>query len=157
MKSPLLSWVLALWLAPLSSAFAATLLFSHNGSTDPTTEGWSRSTATTTVTGAAYDDDGTAVWRVTDPGNSSGGTGLYYFRTMNATTLDTVMTSGWELSATISVPTDDPTSGIAWGVDSNTWLGFAATEGAGRRYWALMFGRDASGNTRVTAAGSAAG
>lgn len=154
MKSPLLALSVCALLWPCA-AHSATVLFSHTGSNNPATEGWSRSTSTTTVIGEAYNDNGTPVWRITDPGGSSGGTNLYYITTLNASSLNTVMTSGWELSATISVPNDYPTSGEAWGVDSNIWLGFAATEGAGRRYWALTFGRDASGNTRVTAAGSA--
>lgn len=153
MKSPLLALSACALLWPCA-AHSATVLFSHNGSADPATEGWNRSTTTTTVTGTAYDDDGTAVWKVTDPGNSTGGTSLYYHAAMNATVLSTAMTSGWELSATLSIPTDDPTSGVAWTTTGNTWLGFIANESAGvRRYWALIFGRAANGDTLVAANG----
>jgi hypothetical protein len=157
MKSPLLSLGLALWLAPLTAS-AATVLFSHQGSTDPTTEGWTRNYTTTTVVGSAYDDDGTPVWKVYDPGNSTGGTGLYYSATMNSTVLDTAMTSGWELSATISIPTDDPNSNIAWPTNGNTWLGIIVNESPGvRRYWGLIFGRAANGDTTVAINGYVGG
>lgn len=153
MKSPLLALGLCALLMPCA-ANASTVLFSHTGSTNPTTEGWTRSITTSTVTGEAYDDNGTAVWKISDPGLTSGGTNLYYQAAMNATVVSNALASGWELSATISIPTNDPTSNVAWGTDSNIWLGFiGADSGGGRRYWALVFGRDASGNTRVSASG----
>lgn len=153
MKSPLLSLGLALGLAS-SVASGATVLFSHSGSADPTTEGWSRSMSTSTVTGSAYDDGGTQVWKIYDPGNSTGGTGLYYSAAMNSTLLATAMSSGWELSATISLPTDDPNSDVAWVTNGNTWLGFIANESPGvRRYWGLIFGRAANGDTIVSVNG----
>lgn len=154
MKSPLLALSACILLWPCA-AHSATVLFSHTGSADPTTEGWSRSATTTTITGTAYDDDGTAVWKVTDPGYSTGGTGMYYGATMNSTILSNAMTTGWELSATLSIPTDDPNSNEAWTTNGNTWLGFIANESAGvRRYWALVFGRAANGDTLVAANGS---
>lgn len=153
MKSPLLALSFCALLLPCA-AHSATVLFSHTGSNNPTTEGWTRSLTTSTVTGEAYNDNGTPVWKITDPGQSSGGTNLYYQASMNATVLSNALTAGWELSATISIPTDDPTSGVAWSADSNIWLGFIGTDpGGGRRYWALQFGRDATGSTRVAATG----
>lgn len=145
-----------LWLAALvlpSGLQATTLLYSHTGSANPTTEGWIR-TATTTVVGEAFDDEGRDVWRVYDPGLSTGGTSLTYSAVMNATLATSVMATGWDLSTTLSVPTDDPTIGNAIGTDSNAWVGLIVNETpTNRRVWALMFGRAANGDTLVAAYG----
>lgn len=154
MKSPLLALALCALLMPCT-AHASTVLLTHNGSTNPTTEGWSRSIVTSTVIGEAYDDNGTPVWRLTDPGDPGASSAhLYYHGTVNATNLNTALTQGWELSATIKIPENDPTSGVAWTTSSNTWLGFIAPEATNvRRYWALIFGRSATGDTLVQANG----
>lgn len=136
-----------------AGAWASTLLYSHTGAANPTTEGWIR-TSTTTVVAEAFDDDGRDVWRVYDPGLSSGGTSLTYAAVMNATLASATMASGWDLSATLSIPTDDPSIGSAIGTDSNAWVGLIVNETpTNRRAWALMFGRAANGDTLVAAYG----
>lgn len=143
---------LCLFVLPMTS-FASTVLLTHQGSTDPTTEGWGK-TATTTVVGEAYNDDGREVWRVYDPGLSSGGTNLTYSTSLTVAEVASVMETGWELSATLSIPTTDPTEDVAWANGSNTWVGFIMNETASnRRLWALTFGRSASGDTLVSAYG----
>ena len=133
---------------------AATVLLSHQGSTDPTTEGWARSTGGSTpanMISSAYDDNGTAVWRIEDTGTATTGTGLYFQATMNATKTTEVLTNGWELSSTMKLPSADPNSSTAWATGSNTWVGYlVANDGLGvRRGWALVFGRNTSGQTLV--------
>lgn len=147
-----LSLLLAVAGLPVLSS-ASTVLFSHVGSTNPTSQGWSRTT-TTTVVGEAYNDNGREVWRVYDPGYASGGTNLSYSATLNASLLGSVMEAGWELSSTLSVPVDDPADTIARAAGSNIWVGFIANEsGGGRRIWALMFGRTDTGETLVSTYG----
>lgn len=149
MKIPLL--LLAAAGLPLLSP-AATLLFSHAGSTNPADEGWTR-TSTTTVVGEAYNDNGRDVWRIHDPGYATGGTSLNYAQSMNAAMVSTVMEAGWELSATLSVPVDDPDDTIARAASGNIWVGFIINETAGRRIWAFNFGRSETGDTLVTTYG----
>lgn len=138
---------------------AATVLYSHQGSTDPTTEGWAKSAsgATTIVTSAYTDtaDSNRESWRIYDPGATSGGTGLYYQTSLTAPKVTDILSTGWEYNATIKVPTLDPNENVAWPTGSNTWVGFlAANDGSGnRRAWALMFGRNATGGTIVSVFG----
>ncbi|WP_157210948.1 PEP-CTERM sorting domain-containing protein [Verrucomicrobium spinosum] len=135
---------------------AATVLYSHEGATDPTTEGWAKSAsgATTIVTSAYTDtaDSNRESWRIYDPGEASGGTGLYYQAVLTAPKTADILSTGWEYNATLKVPTLDPNENTAWSTGSNTWVGFlAANDGLGnRRAWALMFGRNATGGTVVS-------
>lgn len=153
-----LSLVIALGIVsffPLERIRGATLLLSHEGAADPTTEGWVRTPATTTLTGSAYtetiDDVAVPSWRIEDPGASSGGTNLYYYATMTGTKTTEMLASGFELSGTIKVPSTDPSENVAWSLGSNTWLGYlVANDGMNiRRAWALIFGRSATGQTLV--------
>lgn len=138
---------------------AATVLYAHQGATDPSTEGWAKSTsaATTIVTSAYTDiaDNHRESWRIYDPGAISGGTGLYYLASLTAPKVVDLLSTGWEYNATIKVPTLDPNENSAWTTGSNTWVGFlAANDGLGnRRAWALMFGRNATGGTIVSVYG----
>lgn len=135
---------------------AATVLYSHQGATDPTTEGWTKSTsAATTIVTSAYTDtaDGNREsWRIHDPGAASGGTGLYYQAILTAPKAADILSTGWEYNATLKVPTLDPNENTLWTTGSNTWVGFlVANDGLGnRRAWALMFGRSATGDTVVS-------
>lgn len=146
------------WSALPLTSLASTVLFSHSGSTNPSTEGWNR-TSTTTVEAGAYTDNGHEVWRVYDPGLAAGSgvyTNLTYVASLNAALKDSVIESGWQLSATLSMPTDDPNDSIAWSNGSNTWVGFIVNDGdtGNRRAWALTFGRDVDGKTLLSAYGS---
>lgn len=138
---------------------AATVLYSHQGATDPTTEGWAKSTssATTIVTSAYTDvaDNYRQSWRIYDPGATSGGTGLYYQTSLTAPKVTDILSTGWECNATVKIPTLDPNENAAWTTGSNTWVGFlAANDGSGnRRAWALMLGRNATGGTIVSVFG----
>lgn len=143
----------------LASVDAATPLYTFDGTSAPTTQGWATSASATHVIGSSYNDGGTNVWRIYDPGTAAGGgtlANLNYSATLNAALKDSVMTSGWELSASVKVPDSDPTSGEAWVLGSNTWVGFIANNAAAgnRQLWALQWGRDASGNTIVSAYGA---
>lgn len=144
-------------LSYLPAAQASTPLFSFEGSAAPNTQGWT-SGGTTNVIGSTYNDNGTSVWRIYDPGTAAvPGTlsNLTYAATLGAALKDSVMSSGWELSATIKVPEADPTTGEAWGNGSNTWVGFIANNAAtgNRQLWALQWGRDAQGNTLLSSYG----
>lgn len=139
---------LCLFVLPLTS-WASTVLLTHQGSTNPTTEGWTRTT-TTTVVGSAYNDNGREVWRVYDPGLSSGGTNLAYASSLSVAEVASVMETGWQLSATLSIPTSDPSENVAWANGGNTWVGLLINETpTTRRIWALTFGRSATGETLV--------
>lgn len=145
--------------ACLAPVDAATTLFTFDGSSAPTTQGWSTSSSATHVIGSSYNDNGTNVWRIYDPGTAAGGgtlANLNYATTLNTTLKDSVMASGWELSATLKIPETDPTSSVAWALGSNTWVGFIANNAAAgnRQLWALQWGRDASGNAIVSAYGT---
>jgi hypothetical protein len=145
--------LLCLAALPLGSA-ASTILLSHSGSNNPTTEGWSRP-ANSNVVAEAYNDNGREVWRVYDAGVSTSNNNLSYSSTLNDAAVASVMDSGWELSATLSVPGDDPDHSIAMAAGSNIWVGFIINESpTNRRAWALMFGRAANGDTLVSTYGS---
>lgn len=151
MRSPPL--LLSLLFIPLGSA-ASTILFSHSGSANPTTEGWSR-TSTSNVVASAYNDNGREVWRVYDAGLTTSANNLNYSASLNAAAVASVMDSGWELSATLSVPVDDPDHSIAMAAGSNIWIGFIINGSATtRRAWAFMFGRAENGDTLVSTYGS---
>ncbi|MEN3942377.1 PEP-CTERM sorting domain-containing protein [Prosthecobacter sp. SYSU 5D2] len=138
---------------PLGSA-ASTVLLSHSGSANPTTQGWSRASTSNVVAGA-YNDNGREVWRVYDAGLTTSANNLNYSGTLNAATVASVMDSGWELSATLRVPEDDPDHSIAMAAGSNIWIGFIINEtDTNRRAWAFMFGRAENGDTLVSTYGS---
>jgi hypothetical protein len=151
----LLPVLLSLACFPLGAA-ASTVLFSYTGGSAPSTQGWG-GTSTSTVVGEAFNDNGRQVWRVYDPGlaavSGSVITNRTYAATLNEAQKNSVIDQGWELSATISIPTNDPASGSVIGVSSNIWVGFIANEEAGRRLWALQWGRAANGDTLVSAYG----
>lgn len=154
MRSPLLLGCLLAM--PLCSA-ASTILFSHSGSANPTTEGWSR-TSTSNVVAEAFNDNGREVWRVYDAGLTTSANNLNYSASLNAAAVASVMDTGWELSATLSVPADDPDHSIALAVGSNMWIGFIINDSATtRRAWAFMFGRTAEGDTLVNTYGPGGG
>lgn len=148
-------------LAFLPTLEAATPLFTFTGATGtaPTTQGWGTSSSATHVIGSSYDDGGTSVWRIYDPGTAAGGgtlANLNYSASLGAALKDSVMESGWELTATVKVPDADPTASTAWALGSNTWVGFIANNATtgNRQLWALQWGRDAEGNTLVSAYGA---
>lgn len=145
--------------ACLAPVKASTPLYTFDGSSAPTTQGWSTSASATHVIGSSFNDNGTDVWRIYDPGTAAGGgtlANLNYSATLGAALKDSVMASGWELSATVKIPDTDPTSGEAWALGSNTWVGFIAnnTAAGNRQLWALQWGRDANGNAIVSAYGA---
>lgn len=147
--------LLSLICLPLGAA-ASTVLFSYTGGSAPSTQGWG-GTTTSTVVGEAFNDNGRQVWRVYDPGlaavSGSVVTNRTYGTTISESQKNSVIDQGWELSATLSIPTNDPAGGSVIGVSSNIWVGFIANEEAGRRLWALQWGRAANGDTLVSAYG----
>lgn len=139
---------LALFLAffLLRSAHGSTLLFSHQGAANPTTQGWTFSG--TVQTGAVVNDQesGIDAWRVYEQGGTNAGT---YNKTLTTTQLSDALSTGWTLDATIRyVPPDDL---IKLDPTNNAWCTLLIDEGvAGKRdLYGLYFGNDAEGNTDV--------
>nr|WP_256200052.1 hypothetical protein [Verrucomicrobium spinosum] len=134
----------------------ATLLFSHQGSTNPTTEGWS-SALTGSGAGQAVTSGTTSAWQVMEPGGSNA---LTYNQNLTTPQLTQALTTGWELSATIQYVPPDPLGATA--LSNNAWCTLLINEGVvvsgtqKRTLYGLYFGNDASGNTlvRLYSAGS---
>ncbi|WP_050029633.1 hypothetical protein [Verrucomicrobium sp. BvORR034] len=134
----------------------ATLLFSHQGSTNPTTEGWS-SALTGSGTGQAVTSSSTNAWQVMEPG---GGNALTYNQNLTSPQLTQALTTGWELSASIQYVPPNPLGATA--LSNNAWCTLLINEGVvvngtqKRTLYGLYFGNDASGNTlvRLYSAGS---
>lgn len=129
------------------SAPAATLLFSHQGSTDPTTEGWTTSGSSTAQ---AVTSSSVAAWQVFEPGGSNSRT---YNHTLTSPQLSQALTTGWEMNATIQFVPPDPLAATA--LSNNAWCTLLIDEGVvvggvqKRMLYGLYFGNDASGNTLV--------
>lgn len=143
----------------LSLPAATVLQVQHIGSNDPRTEGFSgpSPTATNVIT-QAVTVGGTAAWSITDPGIAPDGksNNNNYTKTFTDAQLVSLLQNGWSMSATVSIPNDTPTIGVAWNADSQAWVGayykHAPTiEGIAtatqRIAWGLMLGRDAAGKT----------
>lgn len=128
------------------SAQASTLLFSHEGAANPTTEGWTFSG--TVQTGAITDDQGSGVdaWKVYEQGGSNSGT---YNKTLTTGQLSEALQIGWTLDATIRFVPPDPL--VATSLGNNAWCTLLIDEGVtGKRdLYGLYFGNDLSGNTLV--------
>lgn len=145
-RFPCLLVGLLLLVGCLPSANAATLLFSHTGAANPTTEGWTF--GGTVQTGAITNDQGSGVdaWRVYEQGGTNSGT---YNRTLTTSQLSEALLTGWTLDATIRFVPPDPLA--ASGPSNNAWCTLLIDEGvAGKReLYGLYFGNDAEGNTLV--------
>lgn len=130
----------------LAPAQASTLLFSHVGAVNPTTEGWTFSG--TVQTGAITNDLGTGVdaWKVYEQGGSNAGT---YNKTLTIGQLSEALQIGWTLDATIRFIPPDPL--VVTSLGNNAWCTLLIDEGvAGKRdLYGLYFGNDLSGNTLV--------
>lgn len=130
----------------LKPAQASTLLFSHEGAANPTTEGWTFSG--TVQTGAITDDLGSGVdaWKVYEQGGSNSGT---YNKTLTTGQLSEALQIGWTLDATIRFVPPDPL--VATSLGNNAWCTLLIDEGVtGKRdLYGLYFGNDISGNTLV--------
>ncbi len=130
----------------VKSAQASTLLFSHEGAANPTTEGWTFSG--TVQTGAITDDLGSGVdaWKVYEQGGSNSGT---YNKTLTTNQLSEALQIGWTLDATIRFVPPDPL--VATSLGNNAWCTLLIDEGVtGKRdLYGLYFGNDLSGNTLV--------
>ncbi len=138
-----------LLLGCLSSGLqAATLLFSHQGANNPTSEGWTFSG--TVETGPVTNDleTGLDAWRVYEQGGGVAHAGTYN-KTLTSTQLSDALLTGWTLDATIRYVAPDPL--VALSPNNNAWCTFLVDEGvAGKRdLYGLFFGNDAQGNTQV--------
>lgn len=141
------AWLLVcLGMLLLRSAHAATLLFSHAGAVNPTTEGWTFSGGV--QTGAIINDQQTGVdaWKVYEQGGTNAGT---YNKTFTTTQLADALVTGWTLDATIRYVPPDPL--VATILNNNAWCTVLMDEGVtGKRdLYGLYFGNDAQGNTLV--------
>lgn len=139
--------VACLFVMVASAAPAATLLFSHQGATNPTSEGWTTSGASTKS--AVLNDlgTGTDAWSVYDPGGAAiSGT---YTRTFTTTQVSEAVTSGWTLDATIRYVPPDPL--IATTPSNNAWCTVMMDEGITdrRTLYGVYFGNNAAGETLV--------
>ena len=136
-----------LFVLTINCASAATLLFSHEGSTNPTTEGWT--TSGSSVKSAVINDLGTGVnaWSVYDPGGA-GNSGTYT-RTLTSTQVSDAVLTGWTLDATIRYVPPDPL--IATAATTNSWCTVMMDEGITdrRTLYGLYFGNNAAGDTLV--------
>ncbi len=131
----------------VTPAQAATLLFSHSGATNPTTEGWTASG--TSSKSAVVNDLGTGVdaWRVYDPGGASiSGT---YTRVFTSTQTSDALLTGWTLDATIRYVPPDPL--IATSATNNAWCTVMMDEGITdrRTLYGVYFGNNIGGDTLV--------
>lgn len=146
------------------SLYAATVLHvEHNGSANPITQGFSAgSPSTTNIQLGPITVGGVEAWRIMDPGIAPGGksNSNNYSKTFDDNALLALMTHGWSMKATVSVPVADPTTNTAWAVGSQMWVGgyykHAASPDLGsiaastqRMAWGLMLGRNASNQTVV--------
>lgn len=142
------SLALGLALCAWSDASASTLLLSHTGATNPTTEGWTFSG--TVETGAILNDQdmGIDAWRVYEQGGGVAHSGTYN-KTLTTTQLSDALLTGWTMDATIRFVPPNPL--VATSASNNAWCTFLVDEGvAGKRdLYGFFFGNDASGNTLV--------
>lgn len=127
---------------------AASLLFSHEGATNPTTEGWTTSGGTSKS--AVINDLGTGIdaWSVYDPGGGVSRSGTYT-QTLTTTQLADALLTGWTLDATIRYVPPDPL--IATSATNNAWCTVMMDEGITdrRTLYGLYFGNNAAGDTLV--------
>lgn len=123
--------------AALSSSVATPAVF-HNGASNPTTNGWTASTASAYGSAITNDNDtGIDAWRVNDSGASS----LYYYKSLTAEQFTEATAIGWTLSVTLRV-TD---TGNA--ANGTRYVDFE--DPANNARWGLDFGSDAEGKLTV--------
>lgn len=98
-------------LAIATAEVRAQVIISHSGSTDPATEGWTRTSPTSGNVGAVTNDlgAGTAAWHVDD--NSTVATNYYNF-TPSGSLIAQGAAQGWTMSATMRLTTSAPHIGF---------------------------------------------
>lgn len=116
-------------------------LFTHSGSVNPTTEGWTLSAGAAVPVGAVAGPP--AAWSVNDNSSSTGGY-AYYIATPDAGQLSAAATLGWRLSA--RVRTND--NGAA--TTSSRIVEFLN----GSTRWSMLFGAEADNDPIVRLATS---
>jgi len=144
---PLRRWfgaALALGLIMSVCTGAQAAVITHSGANDPVGEGWTKNAGANT-SASALSPDGTTgkdAWQVVDNGTQSGEFHLYEF-TLSATQLTAATNQGWELSATLRLPTSDQTT------DEGVSFDF----GFGGKTYRAMFGTTSGGDTQVSVKG----
>ncbi|SKA99689.1 PEP-CTERM protein-sorting domain-containing protein [Prosthecobacter debontii] len=127
---------------------ASTLLLSHTGAANPTTEGWTFSGTVETGAITNDQDSGVDAWRVYEQGGGVSHAGTYN-KTLTTTQLSDAVLTGWTMDATIRFVPPDSLANTP--LSNNAWCTFLVDEGvAGKRdLYGIYFGSDTSGNTLV--------
>lgn len=148
-------WCLCFLFFGLVSAQSATTLASYVGTSAPSMQGWgvTQPSGSTILTSQVV-EDGRNAWRVEDPGVTTSARHLYYSKTVTVGQTDLMFSQGWEMSVTLKIP---ETAGLGdWARDRGITIGFTHSIPGDRRFYSLIFGRDAAGSTSVSIYGSAA-
>ena len=133
-----------------------TVILSHSGATDPTTEGWALTQRANGTVGAVTNDSGLGVnaWKTVDTGTTTGSDLAYYdgSSALTPSALAEIATGGWAMRANLRV--DDL---VADGYNQQPDLapGFQVTlppvqlPGQPGTYFTMLLGSDSSGNPTV--------
>ncbi len=118
---------------------AAGLIAAHSGSADPTTQGWTALPGSGGVLVGGVNDSGTEAWFVDD--NSTVLNSIYlYEHAVLAGEISDGNTSGWELSTSLRVASDEVLT-----VDGSPVVSYRD----GVRGWQMNFGLNSGGDTFV--------
>lgn len=113
----------------------AQIIFSHTGSTDPTTEGWSASVGSS-VSAVGAINGSTPVWRVVDIGTEPGST-LTYTVNPSAPQVADAAARGWTLTVQFDL------------LSSESLSTHAALYNDGATAWGMQFGTSMDGDPTV--------
>ncbi len=136
------SFVLLLVSLGLQCDSEAVLVFSHSGNADPTTEGWTENSPTTTgVTAFGVTNDGGSgvdAWAVDDNSTVAPGSTLSYSQIPTAAQHSDASANGWTLRTNVRV-VDDANPGGSVEIDY----------GNGSNIWVMVFSAQANGDPTV--------
>jgi hypothetical protein len=137
-------------LGPATTSAETLVVFSHEGSTDPVTEGWGITPGDTGpgvtvggVVGSGVGDD-LSYWRVAD-GSTVSGTRYRYEQAPTAGDIAVGLDLGWRLRARVRVPNASDV------LDASIIVEYADDQ----KRWILTFGSDVAGDALVGVAGTA--
>jgi hypothetical protein len=85
---------------PLAQTASAQIIFSHSGTADPTTEGWTLFQSGTGQNAGPI-NEGAPAWQVEDYSNDGF---TYYAITPSAATVNAALSQGWTLTARVRLP-----------------------------------------------------
>jgi hypothetical protein len=126
-------------IVPSSSGAMASIVVSHNGSTDPTSEGWTLLLGVNTVVGAVANDRGTGISaRFTDDNSTTSGVG--YEHLVTAAEASEAFDNGWKYTARLRVVDSPLASGV---------VGFSFLDAATDRAYGLSLAGN-EGNPAIT-------